>query len=113
MKLRKARLLTLMLAGACGRAFGDINPPLPDWIQRFHIGGNAAMRLMAGQSRAQLEHNAGVMIYQAGLVFDIDITDKLSFWYDTNLIREGVARNPTEYPVQEIYVRWDRIADRA
>src|SRR4051812_42385106 len=69
-----------------------VNAPLPDWMQRVHIGGNAAMRFMTGQSRAQLERNSGLMVYQAGLVFDIDIMPNVSFWYDTNLIREGLSR---------------------
>jgi small basic protein len=86
-----------------------INSPMPDWMQRFHIGGNAAVRTMIGQSRAQLERHGGLMVYQAGLTFDVDIADKLSIWYDTNLIREGSASDPS-FGTQEVYVRWDSIA---
>lgn len=97
------------ISGAWAQGFDG---PASDWMQRVHIGGDAAVRTMVGQSRAQLERDGGIMVYQAGLIFDIDITNKLSFWYDADLIREGIAHNPTDYPLQEIYVRWDGVLNQ-
>jgi len=104
--------IIVMVLGCLGAGTANaVNAPLPDWMQRVHIGGNAAMRYMNGQPRAQLDHNGGFMVYEAGLVFDIDIMPNASFWYDTNLIREGISRY-NSIPNQQLYVRWDNILNK-
>src|SRR5689334_7478618 len=82
-------------------------------MQRIHIGGNAAVRYMAGQPQAQLDRNGGFMVNQAGIVIDADVAPNLSFWYDLDAIREGVARDNTFFPVQQVYARVDNILDQS
>jgi len=90
-----------------------LEAPPADWTKRLHVGGNGAVRFMDGEARAQLERNSGFMVYQAGLVFDMDIAENMSFWYDFALIREGAARASSEsFSREQAYVRWDNLFRR-
>ena len=79
---------------------------LPDWAERIHIGGNGAVRISDGQSRAQLERNNSFSVNQLGLVFDVDLGPDMSFWYDFGLVREGQNRAPS---LQQIYVQGENL----
>jgi hypothetical protein len=109
MKKLKLPLISLGVVFASIRLSWAITGPLPDWLQRVHIGGYGAMRTQIGQERAQLERDGGLMVYQGGLIFDVDVARDVSFWYDIDIIREGIVHSSTEYPLQEIYLRWDNL----
>jgi hypothetical protein len=110
MKKKELSSMCIGLVVASTNLSWGLNAPLPDWLQRFHIGGSAATRFMMGEARAQLERNSGFMVYQAGLVFDVDVAPNLTFWYDTDVTREGVARSSTSG--QQVYARVDNLLGR-
>jgi hypothetical protein len=60
-----------------------------------------------------LDRNGGFMVNQAGIVIDADVAPNLSFWYDLDAIREGVARDNTFFPVQQVYARVDNVLDQS
>lgn len=83
-----------------------LDAPMPDWAQRFHIGGNGAVRLQSGAKGAQLDRNNGFSVYQAGLVFDVDLAENWSFWTDVVQIRE--AQNAATFN-EQLYIRRDKV----
>ncbi len=83
-----------------------LDAPMPDWINRVHIGGNAAMRWMNGEARAQTDHTSSFMVSQADIVLDVDVAPNMTFWYDTSVVREGVARGN---PGEQLYARVDNV----
>ncbi len=87
----------------CGNARAVVQPT-PDWFNRVHIGGSAAVRYMDGQRRAVYERNRGFNVFQADVILDVDITQKISFWYDMSVLREGISR-----PLEQIFIRCDNI----
>ena len=94
--------LAALAAAVPARALTE---PMADWAQRFHLGGNAAVRLQAGQRRALYQRNTSFAVHEAGIVFDVDVAPNVSFWYDSNLIREGASGRALE----QAYVRVDRL----
>lgn len=83
-----------------------LEDPLPDWTSRFHIGGNGDVRFEAGQRNAVYDRNASFDIYQAELVFDVDIAPNWSVWYDLPLAMEDSTATTFR---EQLYLRRDNV----
>ncbi|MBI3548829.1 MAG: hypothetical protein HY078_07315 [Elusimicrobia bacterium] len=101
--MKRSALFILLLSALASRS-SALETPLADWVHRFHVGGNAAFRLQAGAKDAQLDRNNGASVYQAGLVFDVDVAPNWSVWADMDLIRE--AQDASTFK-EQLYVRRD------
>lgn len=97
----------LALALLCAAPLRALEDPMPGWTDRFHVGGNGDLRFEGGQRNALYDRANSFDVYQAGLVFDVDLAPSWSVWYDLNLVREDSG---SSFKQEQLYLRKDNVA---
>ena len=88
------------------RSASDLSRGLPDWLSRTRISGNADFSAHFGQENSHSPDNR-LAIENARLFFDFGISEKASFYFEWDIVREFSLENE----VGQMYVQWDRLFD--
>ena len=83
---------------------GVFTAALPEWIKQFRLSGNADVAYFNGQDNSH-SPDSRFAVDNARFFFDFDISDKASFYFEWDLVREFSLKNK----VGQVFIRYDQL----